>query len=674
MKYIIECVQPDTVIFMGAQDDAYNWDDDMAASKYSENLTNVLIWSKAHQVNHFIYLSTMNVFGEHYDGALTEEDEARTMHLKDRSIYNGESLCRIYGDDIMNVTVLRFPIVYGPSRFVYEKLNPVAEMCLDAKSGGSIKPTGFGSYMLIYISDAVDAIYKTITKESLSRHIYHVEGLGVTSDTELSNLLTHDEANPVRVEETDEEKRDVYLDGKKFAEELHYAPHISVEEGLKRTNRFIDAHYEELNERKLLALRMEKEDARKRWTEDVLTIFRRGKRILENIALFALTLFLTYQFGSKDMFTDVDFMLLYVIIASLSFGVGHSIFAVLLAEGGNVYLKMLETGQGISAAISTYSVIIQFLFYLLIALMISYRILRFKLAMEEQGEQMADLQDDYELIYDMNMTNVEIKRMFEDRLLNYGDSIGKIYNIVSELDLLDPEKVAAASLGVVQRIMDVDDVCIYKAGSGEYFHFIEATSGEARAMKRAIRLNDYPEMRKVLETGDIFVNRQVGNELPRMAAPIYSEGRLIYVIMLWNMEFEQLNNYKKNLFLVLAKIITSSLEKGYQYEEADRLRKCYANTDVLLPEIFRKHVEERLKNVSPEESEYSMIQVDMGEESLEEISSRLRLLVRDEDKIGKLKDDVPYVYILAHAGYSDVAFVVNKLSKNGIKGKVVLAK
>ncbi|MBD5105583.1 MAG: NAD(P)-dependent oxidoreductase [Lachnospiraceae bacterium] len=672
VKYIIQCVQPETVIFMGAQDDAFDWKSDMTASNYSSQLTNVLIWSKTNYVKHFIYLSTMDVYGGSYEEALTEELEPGTDQVKNMIIYNGECLCRLYNDAAMKVTVLRFPIVYGPSHFTYERLNPIEEMCFDAKKRGVIKPMEYDSFMVIYVSDAVDAVFKTIVKENCSQHIYHIEGNRVTTNEELSGMLTKDSDNPVKLSEGWGKGRNISLDGQKFCEEFRYSPLIELETGIKRTKQFVESHFDALNEKELTAEEREKKEAKEQFKKNMFTIFRKARRIVENIALFAAVLFAAYQFGSMDMFSGLDFLLLYVLIASVSFGIGHSILAVVLATGGNLYLRMLETGQGISAILSQYSVIFQFLFYFIVAIMISYTILRYKLSMKEQDEQMEDLQEEYELIYDVNKTNVEIKKVFEDRLLNYGDSIGKIYNIVSELDVLDPEKIAVASLGVVRKIMNVKDVCIYKTGQGQYFHFIESTTEEARNMNRAIKLTDYPKMQQALEVGDIFVNHQIGSELPRMAAPIYSENKLIYIIMLWNMEFEQLNTYRKNLFLVLAKIITTSLEKGYQYEEVGRQQKYYENTNVLFPELFRQQIAEKLKDVSYEQAEYSVIQINMGKESLEEISNRLRILVRDEDKIGKLEDEDSFVYILAHAGYADVPFVVNKLNKNGLESKAVI--
>lgn len=671
VKYIMQCIKPDIVIFMGAQNDSYNWNNDMTFTQYTADLNNILIWAKTNMVKHFIYLSTMELYEGDYENPVTEDINPVVKEFKHLTIYNGESLCKLYDDDVMHVNVLRLPVVFGPSHFLYENLNPIEEMFFDAKRKGKISLSGMGTYMVIFVSDAVDAVYKLMTEKRCKQYVYHVKGSEITTDREILELIKRDYNISAQLVGKEARKRKVSLDGEKFEQEFFYSPHIDLPSGMKRIAEFIEGNYEELVEKARIAEEGEKKEQRKKEKENLKIILTNGRKTLENIALFILVFLLTSKFGSLEIFANVDFMLLYILITALSFGVGQSVFSVILATCGNVYLQTRDLGIGITSVLSQYPVIFQFLAYFIIAIMISYTILMNRQKVKEKQEELEDLQQEYELIYDVNKTNVEIKKVFEDRLINYGDSIGKIYNIVSELDLLDPEKIAVASLEVVRKIMNVSDVCIYKAAKDGYYHFIDATTEDARVMRRAIRITDYPELSQTLETGDIFVNHKIGDDLPRMAAPIHSDNQMIYIIMLWNMEFEQLNTYQKNLFLVLAKIITSSLKKGFQYEEVGRQQNYYENTDILFPEIFNAQVLEKMQGIPYDQCEYSIIQIDSEGRSMEEMSNRLRMLVRDEDKIGKINDEDSNIYVLVHAGYSAVSFVVEKLNKNGIKSKAV---
>ena len=655
VKYIIQCVQPDVVIFMGALNDGYDWDGEMIASEYSSQLTNILVWSRAYHAKHFIYLSTIDA-----------------SEKKKMVVYDGEYLCKRYNDQQMKVTVLRFPVVYGPTHFTYEKLNRMEEICFEIIESNEMKPTGYDKFMAVYVSDAVDAIYKVASQKPREEFLYQVSGFESVSDADIAEQLTRDKEHPVLIKKSDGESTTLEVDGKPFEEEFHYSPHINFETGLFRTNKFVEGHYKELKEKRLEEQEIQSHKEKETLKENIKIIFQKAKTALENGLLFLIAVLLSYFLGSMEMFEGVDFFLLYIVIAALAFGVGHSVGAAVLSIAGYIFITMQFTGRDFTVVLSQYSVIFRMLFYLILAIMISYSILRYKLLMKTQEERMEDLQEEYELIYEVNKTNVEIKKIFEDRLLGYSDSIGKIYNIVSELDVLEPEKIAVSSLDVIKKIMHVNDVCIYKTGGEGYYHLIDATTEEAKSMKKSIQIHDYPAMSQALEMKDIFVNRDIATSLPRMAAPIYSGGTMIYVIMLWNMDFEQLNTYQKNLFLVLAKIITSSLEKGYEYERVGRSQKYYGNTDILFPAIFMERVKERLKDIPREEAQYSLIQVEQGERTLEETSRLLKELIRDEDKIGKASEKDTHIYVLVHAEYADAEYVVNKFRKNGFVCKAVM--
>ena len=176
VKYIIHSVLPDAIVFLGAQDDGYDWGNDRTSTQYAANLNNILIWAKAYGVKHFIYLSSMAVFGENAGEKLTPEQEPKPAGAAGMTAYSGECLCRLYHDAVTAVTILRFPEVYGPSHFLYEKLNPIEQLCLDGKISGTVRREDPARSMAIYVSDAVDAVYKALCSPRPQELLYQVEG------------------------------------------------------------------------------------------------------------------------------------------------------------------------------------------------------------------------------------------------------------------------------------------------------------------------------------------------------------------------------------------------------------------------------------------------------------------------------------------------------------------
>ena len=125
------------------------------------------------------------------------------------------------------------------------------------------------------------------------------------------------------------------------------------------------------------------------------------------------------------------------------------------------------------------------------------------------------------------------------------------------------------------------------------------------------------------------------------------------------------------MFLVLVKIITSSLEKGYQYEKVGRNQEYYEDTNIMLPEAFRNRVEEQLKGVPQEEAEYTLVCVATEGRDRTQLNMELSGILRDSDRIGYLKEGSDYIYILAHTNYDGAEFVVRKLTREGFRCRVV---
>ncbi|MDE7331567.1 MAG: hypothetical protein K2O16_04905 [Lachnospiraceae bacterium] len=659
VKYVIQGIMPDYVIFTGAWDENYQWGDEDCASAFNSALVNVLSWAKAYQVPRVCYLSCM--------------DAAKEKGSRGRLVRNGERICETYAEPGFFVAALRLPYVYGSSRCVEDTLDLLSEQCFLAKGGNDFLLPSVQTAPL-YVSDLAEAIYRVGREEIKDRAYgcYAVKGREKMDGDSFRACIRHmypdgkaSPAGKLRISDTDEDP------GIDFIRDFGYYPKIDIKTGLERVEVFLSKNYRKIDEvrkKRQQQQKLERQQAVKNQVRQGLT---KILHIVENVVLFAAAFAAQYFIREEvQAFSGVDFLLLYIILIAVTRGVGESILAVLLSAGGNLWLRLNEGGM-LSQILSQYDFVMQFLFYFVVAIGIAYSFLNNRLRLKERIEQLRELEEEYIRIIDINKTNVEIKRTFEDRLINYGDSIGKIYNVVSELDVLEVDKIMTAALRVVSRIMGVKDVSIYYSGTDDYFHFVGATTRETGSQK-TILLREYQEMETALLAGDVFMNHSIGGELPRMAAPIFSGNKLVYIVMLWNIEFEELNLYKKNLFLVLVKLITSSLEKGYQYEKVGRNQEYYEETNIMLPEAFERRVLEHLEGKTREEAEYTLIQVQAQGRSLVQLNGEFGALLRDSDRIGYMKEGDSFIYILAHTNYDDAEFVVRKLAREGFTNKVVM--
>lgn len=676
-KYIIQCVLPDIVIYMGIYNDYYDWSSEVTAAKFSGDLTNILQWSKYYQVRKFIYLSSLSVYENNATDRVTEGILPEVSSDKYKLVYNGEQLVGLYNREMTTVS-LRFPFIYGTTQSVNEQKSCLSQMCYELMKDHAVHSLGYKKYMVLYVNDAVDAVFRIIKAEKVLCPVYHVPGERLTDDQEIVSLMNHklQEADPECSESghvVDEKQLALSLGvgESRFADEFGYRTIMDLESGITIVVKDMIKHFSTFEKKEKEEEKQKKEERRKEAGTKVRAIGKSMEHLLENLVFFSGAVVLYLCFHNLDMFQNVDFFLFYIILMAASLGIGSGIVAVVLSTGAEMLYRMSE-GYSISAWFGSYNTVVIFLYRFIIAVLIAYNVRRLQNSKKELMEELEDLSEDYEMITEINKTNVEIKQIFEDRLLNYKDSIGKIYNIVSELDLLDPEQIVDASLDVIYKIMGVSDISIYQVSSQGYGHHIVSSSPEARGMDKSIRLMDYPEMENVLRNQDIFINREVDSVLPRMAAPIFSGDQMIYIIMLWNMEFEQLTLYQKNLFMVLAKIITGTLEKASRYENDAHSLKYYENTNILREEYFDQIVENLQNQPDNRRRDYTLLEVENTKEiSLPELSNELDNILRDSDRFGCMSGKPGKIYILAQCTLDEVHFVQSKLNRIGYVGKVM---
>ena len=80
---------------------------------------------------------------------------------------------------------------------------------------------------------------------------------------------------------------------------------------------------------------------------------------------------------------------------------------------------------------------------------------------DQDDEQIHYLNGQLGDIADINDSNVRMKHTFERQIVNQKDSLGKIYEITSQLDQRGPEEVLFYAVQVLSKLMETQDAAIY---------------------------------------------------------------------------------------------------------------------------------------------------------------------------------------------------------------------
>ena len=536
-------------------------------------------------------------------------------------------------------------MVYGPQADTDEQLNFVSNAFLFAKMGVPFECDLDMEYKTIFIGDAVDATYRAIANTSIPKGTYNVEGNEYVSNRNLIQMVEKISGSKVNVNDTKSAGKGCTCNpvGTLFQTATGYKPIVTLEKGMERNYKWITSNLSALEEN--YATKKKRGDSAA-WNESKKRMKEIGKGLLayiESLVLCAIACAGTYFANDFTMLKSLDFFVIYIIIMSVVYSVTHSYISIFLSSIMYVVMKMVS-GMEFSEIVMDYGTLIKILFFFLVGILVGYSKDRLKLRNTELTEEKAALQEELARIYDISERHIQIKKMFEERLINYDNSIAKVYSIVSQLDLLDSEKIVSSALDVIMQIMGVQDVAIYVKSNEGLYRLAGASS------RRAQKIN-----------------------LPSMVAPVFSEQSMIYMIMLFNMDFDKMTLYQENLFSVLSKIIASSFEKAYRYQNDTKDTRYVPGTNVLLASAFSEIVRTKLSGTGTNVADFAVLRTRVEDSSqLMEKGAALGGILRDNDYIGlSEKDPNELLMLLNNTTEKDLPFVYKKIARIDLEAEVV---
>ena len=115
IREIFASTNPDVVIFTGAQDTHYRWENARKeAVQFSTDLTNILSAYSSVKNGRFLYLSSENVFGKSYPEDVQETESVSANSFHALAVAQGEETCKnYYSTRGMESIVVRIDHLYG---------------------------------------------------------------------------------------------------------------------------------------------------------------------------------------------------------------------------------------------------------------------------------------------------------------------------------------------------------------------------------------------------------------------------------------------------------------------------------------------------------------------------------------------------------------------------------
>lgn len=401
---------------------------------------------------------------------------------------------------------------------------------------------------------------------------------------------------------------------------------------------------------------------------------RRKRRVLEKIISYVMTAIIFMFFlaleniiGNSISLGTVNFVLLYIVVISVVFGMTQGIAANILAI---IYLLNTYTNQNrdMLTLLLDYRFISEILICMSIALLVGYFSDRRELKLKLVKKEADYLKDKYKFIEEISEDTFIEKVQLERQILNSENSIGNLYKIISGLDSLETQDILNNAINVLEEVLDNKTVSIYSAGkSGEYMRLEVSSHNELHCPEKSIKIKKNSKIYDKLINDNFYANKDFDEKLPAVIGAITEGENIQAIVVIDTLEFENMNLYYENIFKVTIKLITSAINRAMVYQKMINSEKYVENTNLLKEESFKKVLKIKLKSQEENHSSLSILEVDSESLSEDEVANILEKTLRETDYFGYMNGKIKV--LLTNTDKIGVDIVKSRLNSKGIKIK-----
>lgn len=604
-------------------------------------LMNILHLSSSYNVGKFFYISTGSLLAYNVENA-PEGYAAEPVTTRALTKYLGEQYIQLWHRLFsLETVIVRLSTIYGPGQLPSHGV--VADFMSNAVRWKSVEFHGstHETRDFLYVDDAAFAIFLAVQRD------FHGDYLNVSSGQAVS---FHDFVKTcdkfMKLPEIDyfddvNNFQRASLDNTLSKNELGWRQKFSLEEGLKLTYEW----YVENNE--------ERTRRRSRLHRDLKLEVLAGKLrpYLEN------ALFLLFVFGVSVLQGDTpvnqtagfDICYLYIISMGVLYGKKQSVPAVICSILILTW-SMLANGGELVSILYPAPNLLHYSSYIFIGALTGYVTDNKNRQLEEIEYKAERLKERYDFLENTYHDSIAIKDKMYRQIINSDDSIGWLYKVIQNLDSVEVENVFTQAANITSQIMNVKNVAIYVMGQDGYYMRQKVRLGElTNELPHSLRVEDLPFKDEVIKNKQVYVNATLTENVPDLVAPIVYDDKVIAIIELFGMNFDQWSIYEQNLFSITTRMISMSMGRAYMYEQEIADRRYVNGTRIMKEEEFEKQKKESMNRASMNAGvRVSLLEFDVSEIDYVELDRRLGRNIRTEDVIGisngsvyMLLNDVP---------------------------------
>lgn len=663
---ILESVNADVTILMGAFDTNYRWNgEEREIVLFISHLVNILVAYSVKNKKRLIFLSSDEIYNGNYTEDIKEEEPFSGVGIRADALSQAEEICDNFRiNRSLDIITLRLDHLYNIPKERKDVNNICADMCLNCMCDGHIKAKTDHTFSLLYENDAVEYIYQFIKTSNHKYSLYNLSSNDVVSEVKLAAMIQKAmeiESNIVAF--SDSNGRCV-LSGNRFEREFGVHAFGNLEKNIKDMVSYMKKHesvFLKGDDLKLSWWKMLYE----KWKWLIRTLFP----FFENLVCFVPFFMMNNRTVGSEYFANLDPFLLYVLLFAIVYGQQQATFSAILAVAGYMFRQMYTR--------SSFAVLIDYNTYVWIAqlfilgLVVGYMRDQIRIMRLESQELEEHLHRQIVDIRDINESNVRVKEVMEQQLIDHKDSIGKIYSITAGLEQRMPDEVIFYAVEMLGKLMKTKDVALYNVVSKDYARIFSASSQKARSLGNSIRYREMTEVYEELTEEKVYINKNMDPRYPLMARAIYENGDIKMIIMLWGLSWEKMTLGQANFLTVVSYLIQNAVLRAQRYMQAlEENRYSEEGSRILREDAFKPLVKAYMDAEAKDLAECVFLKIDADPEQYRQIDQLMAKKLRDSDYLGILPDGKLYA-LLANTTKENAGFVQERFEQNGYSTEIV---
>lgn len=664
LNEILESVNPDVTILMGAFDTNYYWNGEERENvRFVSHLVNILVAHSMFQKARLIFLSSDEIYSGNYGHEIGEDEKFSGSGLKAECLSQAEEMCRNFRENRgLDLMVLRLDHFYGVPKEKKDVSHIIARMCLECLCDGYIRASTDHEFSMLYEKDAVEYIYQAVRRKKHEHFLYHLSSNDVVNELELAALVQEalkSEANIITVPGGGR----CVLSGSRFEKE--YGVHAFCD--YKKAVRDIASYM-----KKHKGVFLGEDELKKPWWKRIWEKWKWLLRVLfpfvENLVCFIPFFMLNNRTVGSKYFANLDPFLLYVLLFAIVYGQQQATFSAMCAVAGYLFRQMYtRSGFEVLMDYNTYVWITQLF---ILGLVVGYMRDQIRTMRMESQELEDHLSRQITDIRDINESNIRVKKVMEQQLIDQRDGIGKIYSITKALDQRMPDEVMFYAVEILTELMGTRDVALYNVVNGDYARIFSAASEKARSLGNSIRYRDMTEIYSELAEEKVYINKTMDERYPLMARAIYQDGSMQMIIMLWGLSWEKMTLGQANFLTVVSYLIQNAVLRSQRYMQALEEKRYSQDSRILDKEAFVSLVQAYKSAEERNLVECILLHIEVPAENYLDVDAAMTKRLRGSDYMGIMTDGGLYV-LLANTTRESAAPVQERFKENGYQTEIV---